>query len=109
MSKTDISYVGYRPPTEKQLQFVRDLGLDISGAVTQSDVSRLITKEVRRRGRNVVRERNLKVHSIVDHPKYGTCEVVRVGVPTLKITLLVADTDCKIVVDAMSLAECPLA
>ncbi|MFI5240414.1 MAG: hypothetical protein ACHQUB_01775 [Candidatus Saccharimonadia bacterium] len=72
------------------------------------EVTRLIKREVRRRGRETLRALDPTKYYLVEHPKYGLCEIDRIGEQTLKVTLLVIDTNRKIVIDAMFLADCKL-
>lgn len=93
-------------PTPEQLKFAKDLGLTIPQGATKQQVSRLIKKEVRRRGQAAMRNWRPKEGDLLLHPKHGPCQITRVGEATLKITLLILTTNRKVVTDAMYLDGC---
>ncbi len=96
-----------KPPSEAQLRFaIVDLGLTIPDDAPAWQVTRMIKREVRRRGREVLRSGNYIRFTLVQHPKHGLCEIDRIGEDTLKVTLTPMDGGRKFVIDAMTLESC---
>jgi hypothetical protein len=94
--------------SEKQLRFARDLGLAVDETMTAPQVSKLITREIKRRGRRALREHKPRKYDLVEHPRHGRCEIVRIGEQTLKITLAPLAGGKKFVIDAMRLEDYPI-
>ncbi len=95
------------PASEAQLRFADRLGLKVEAGATRRGISILISREVKRRGKQALKDFQPFVYQLVKHPKYGDCEIVRIGEQTLKITLATeGGTGSKKVIDAMFLAEC---
>ncbi len=90
----------------EQVDYAGKLGLDSVTESTPIDVARrLITEELRRRGRLALEQLKPKVDDECVHPTFGLCRISRVGRRTLKITLEPVAGGRKHVIDAAWLPE----
>ena len=105
----DEPEVARNSPTRGQLAFASILGLEIPAGSTKGKVSHLIRVECERRGRKVLRELRPQAGDAIEHPVYGLGKITRVARDTCKVTILVAATNKKVVVNAMTLADCMIA
>jgi hypothetical protein len=94
--------------TEAQLRFARELGLDVDETMPRWQVSKKITNEKKRRGRLAMKAHNPRKYDIVEHPRYGRCEITRIGDKTLKISLKPLDGGTGFSIDAMRLEDYPI-
>jgi hypothetical protein len=95
----------YLPPSPRQLDFARDLGIDVPTGACQPDVRRLISRKIKQLNRAALRDLNPRLYDLYVHPKFGECEITRVGANTGKVTLLIISTNRKFVVDAYKLTS----
>jgi hypothetical protein len=93
-------------PSEKQLEYASSLGIEVPRGAAKWEVTRLLNREILKRGRRVLRAGLYTVYTGVKHPVYGECEIVRIGEKTLKVTLESVDDGRKHVINAMYLEEC---
>lgn len=93
-----------RLATEKQIDFAKRLGLEISSETPRYVASKLIETKIRTEGRKFLKDNSIGNYSTVYHSKHGESEVTKVheksGKPTGKVTIQPGQGGRKVVVSA---------
>lgn len=91
-----------RTASEKQVNFAQRLGLEVDSSTPRGIANKMITQEVKRRGRAELRS-GWALYDDVIHPRHGICEIVKIHEKSVKVTLEPVAGGRKIVVNAMNL------
>jgi len=94
-----------RPPSPEQLEYARDLGIDIPFDANSYDLRILLSAEIKRRGREVWKSRAFHEGMTVVHPTRGACRIDSLRRATLKAVLAPVGGGNKITIDVYRLTE----
>lgn len=86
---TNSNWSSRRFATDRQIDFAKKLDIDVSKITAKSRAGYLITCEVKRRSKAILKNGDLNPqdYPIVLHPRHGECEVEKVNPETGKVTL----------------------